>query len=110
MARDAIVTRFTKVGGGVTAHSHVRLQFRCLGNRSALILKPHQKQTNLFRARSYIATHGVLLVRIAMLKAACRHFLRYREKNFRGALEYSPVGRGLNMAKSVENDIIGIVG
>ena len=62
VARDPIVTRFTKVGGGVTAHSHVRLQFRCLGNRSALILKPHQKQTYLFRARSYIATHGVLLV------------------------------------------------
>ena len=29
----------------MTAHSHVRLQFRCLGNRSALTLKPHQKQT-----------------------------------------------------------------
>ena len=46
----------------MTAHSHVRLQFRCLGNRSAFILKPHQKQTYLFRARSYIATRGVLLV------------------------------------------------
>ena len=45
-----MVTRFTKVGGGVTAHSHVRLQFRYLGNRSALTLKPHQKQTYLFRA------------------------------------------------------------
>ena len=44
------------------AHSHVRFQFRCLGNRSALILKPHQKQTYLFRARSFIAKHGVLLV------------------------------------------------
>ena len=43
-----MVTRFTKVGGGVTAHSHVRLQFRYLGNRSALTLKPHQKQTYLF--------------------------------------------------------------
>ena len=57
-----MVTRFTKVGGGVTAHSHVRLQFRYLGNRSALTLKPHQKQTYLFRARSFIAKHGVLLV------------------------------------------------
>ena len=55
-----MVTRFTKVGGGVTAHSHVRLQFRYLGNRSALTLKPHQKQTYLFRARSFIAKHGVL--------------------------------------------------
>ena len=62
VVRDPIVTRFTKVGGGVTAHSHVRLQFRCLGNRSALTLKPHQKQTYLFRSRSFIAKHGVLLV------------------------------------------------
>ena len=62
VARDPIVTRFTKVGGGVTAHSHVRLQFRWLANRSASTLKPHQKQTYLIRARSYIATHGVLLV------------------------------------------------
>ena len=62
MARDPIVKRFTKVGGGVTAHSHVRVQFRCLGNHSALTLKPHQKQTYLFRARSYIAIQGVLLV------------------------------------------------
>ena len=43
-------------------HSHVRVQFRCLGNRWALALKPHQKQTYLFRARSFIAKHGVLLV------------------------------------------------
>ena len=57
-----MVTRFTKVGSGVTAHSHVRLQFRYLGNRSALTLKPHQKQTYLFQARSFIAKHGVLLV------------------------------------------------
>ena len=62
MVRDPIVTRFTKVGGGVTAHSHVRLKFRCLGNRSALTLKSHQKQTYLFRSRSFIAKHGVLLV------------------------------------------------
>ena len=41
-----MVTRFTKVGGGVTAHSHVRLQFRYLGNRSALTLKPHHLSTN----------------------------------------------------------------
>ena len=46
----------------MTAHSHVRVQFRCLGNHSALTLKPHQKQTYLFRARSYIAKQGVLLV------------------------------------------------
>ena len=46
----------------MTAHSHVRLQFRCLGNRSALTLKPHLKHTYLFRARSFIAKHGVLLV------------------------------------------------
>ena len=46
----------------MTVHSHVRLQFRYLGNRSALTLKPHQKQTYLFRARSFIAKHGVLLV------------------------------------------------
>ena len=31
----------------MTAHSHVRLQFRYLGNRSALTLKPHLKQTYL---------------------------------------------------------------
>ena len=46
----------------MTAHSHVRFKFRCLDNRSALKLKPHQKQTYLFRARSFIAKHGVLLV------------------------------------------------
>ena len=46
----------------MTAHSHVRLQFRCLGNRSALTLKPYQKETYLFRSRSFIAKHGVLLV------------------------------------------------
>ena len=46
----------------MTAHSHVRLQFRCLENRSALTLKPHQKHTYVFRARSFIAKHGVLLV------------------------------------------------
>ena len=51
----------------MTAHSHVRLQFRCLGNRSALTLKPHQKQTYLFRSRSFIAKHGVLLVVIVSL-------------------------------------------
>ena len=62
VARDPIVKRFTKVGGGVTAHSHVRVQFRYLGNHSALTLKPHQKQTYIFRARSYIAIQGVLLV------------------------------------------------
>ena len=50
MARGPIVTRFTRVGGGVTAHSHVRLQFRCLGNRWALTMKPHQKQTSLSRS------------------------------------------------------------
>ena len=52
----------------MTAHSHVRFQFRCPGNRSALTLKPHQKQTYLFRARSYIATHGVLLVIVTSCK------------------------------------------
>ena len=46
----------------MTAHSHVRVQFRCLGNHTALILKPYQKQTYLFRARSFIAIQGVLLV------------------------------------------------
>ena len=55
--------RLIKVGGEVTAHSHVLFKFRCLDNRSALTLKPHQKQTYLFRARSFIAKHGVLLVR-----------------------------------------------
>ena len=35
---------------GLTAHSHVRLQFRFLGNRWALTLKPHQKQTSLSRS------------------------------------------------------------
>ena len=64
VARDPKVTRFTRVGGGDIRwrHSHVRLQFRCLGNRWVLALKPHQKQTYLFRARSFIAKHGVLLV------------------------------------------------
>ena len=57
-----MVTKFIKVEGGVTAHSHVLFKFRCLDNRSALTLKPHQKQTYLFRARSFIAKHGVLLV------------------------------------------------
>ena len=61
LAIDPIVTRL-KVVGGVTAHLHMLLQFRCLGNYSALTLKPHQKQTYLFRARSFIAKHGVLLV------------------------------------------------
>ena len=45
-------------------HSHVRVQFRCLGNRWALALKPHQKQTYFFRAHSFIAKHGVLLVEV----------------------------------------------
>ena len=36
VARDPIVTRLTKIGGGVTEHSHVRFKFRCLDNRSAL--------------------------------------------------------------------------
>ena len=68
---NPIVTRFTRVGGGVTAHSHVRLQFRCLGNRWALTLKPHQnKLTYLFRARSFIAKHDVLLV-IMWCKTLC---------------------------------------
>ena len=44
VAGNPIVTRFTKIGDGVTAHSHVRLQFRCLGNRWALTLKPHQNR------------------------------------------------------------------
>ena len=71
VVRDPIVTRFTKVGCGATAHSHVRLQFRCLGNRrvSALTLKPHQKQTYLFRSRSFIAKHGVLLVQDSQMIA-----------------------------------------
>ena len=54
VAGDPIVTRFTRVGGGVTAHSHVRLQFRCLGNRWVLTLKPHQKQTYLSLSRSLV--------------------------------------------------------
>ena len=44
VAGDPIVTRFTRVGGGVTAHSHVRLQFRCLGNRWNIEATP---KTNL---------------------------------------------------------------
>ena len=67
--RFEFVTLFVKhpvkVGGAVTAHSHVLFKFRCLDNRSALTLKPHQKQTYLFRARSFIAKHGVLLVYIS---------------------------------------------
>ena len=51
----------------MTAHSHVRIQFRCLGNRRVLTLKPHQKQTYLFRARSFIAKEGVLLVYFVFL-------------------------------------------
>ena len=46
MVRDSIVTRFTKVEGGMTAHSHMRIQFRCLGNRSALTLKPATPKTD----------------------------------------------------------------
>ena len=38
----------------MTAHSHVRLQFRCLGNRWVLTLKPHQKQTYLSLSRSLV--------------------------------------------------------
>ena len=52
---------FTAVGGEVTAHSHVHFQFR-FGNRWALSLKSHQKEAYFFRARSFIAKHGVLLV------------------------------------------------
>ena len=63
VAGDPIVTRFTRVGGGVTAHSHVRLLFRCLGNRWAPTLKPHQKQTYLSLSCSLVhRQHGVLLV------------------------------------------------
>ena len=54
VAGDPIVTRFTRVGGGVTAHSHVRLQFRCLGNRWVLTLKRHQKQAYLSLSRSLV--------------------------------------------------------
>ena len=46
----------------MTAHSHVRFHFRYLRNRCALFLKPQQIQASLFRARSLIAKHGVLLV------------------------------------------------
>ena len=70
--RDPINTRFTNVGGGVTAHSHVRFKFRGLENRSALTLKQHQTQTYLFRARSFIiAKYGVLLV---IFSNICWHF------------------------------------
>ena len=58
----------------MTAHSHVRFQFRCLGNRSALTLKPHQKQTYLSRARSCIATHGVLLVYTTLYCTQSKYF------------------------------------
>ena len=89
-----MVTRFTKVGGGVTAHSHVRLQFRYLGNRSALTLKSHQKQTYLFQARSFIAKHGVLLVRATATtqrppSSAGSEFLSCKLKFLRGVSEFS---------------------
>ena len=64
VARYPNVTRFTKIGGWVTAHTHECLQFCCLGNRWALSLKSHQKQVYLFRARSFIAKQGVLMVNI----------------------------------------------
>ena len=35
--------RFAKVGCGVTAHTHVRLQFRCLGNAD---LRPESRTKN----------------------------------------------------------------
>ena len=57
----------------MTAHSHVRLQFRCLGNRSALTSKPYQKHTYLFRSRSFIAKHGVLLVYVQSPAVATQH-------------------------------------
>ena len=63
--------RFAKVGGGVTAYMHVRLQFRCLGNPRALSLKSHKKQVYLFRARSFIAKHGVLVVISTVPERAC---------------------------------------
>ena len=66
-------------------HSHVRVQFRCLGNRWALALKPHQKQTYLFRARSFIAKHGVLLV---LLAEQYRVAVRYLQMPFLNAYAY----------------------
>ena len=77
-----MVTRFTKVGGGVTAHSHVRLQFRYLRNRSALTLKSHQKQTYLFRARSFIAKHGVLLVLCSLM------YISYAFMGYKSSINY----------------------
>ena len=38
----------------MTAHSPVRLQFRRLGNRGVLTLKPHQKQTYRSLSRSLV--------------------------------------------------------
>ena len=66
VTRDPIVTRFTRVGGGVTTFARacpVSLSRKplCRG------IKSHQKQTYLFRACSFIAKHGVLLVGIVFV-------------------------------------------
>ena len=65
------------------------VQFRCLGNHSALTLKPHQKQTYLFRARSYIAIQGVLLV--TSEREARSEFLLIYTKNL--SMSGRPAGR-----------------
>ena len=61
VARDPIVTRFTRVEGGVTTFARA-----CPVSLSRKPLSPGieatPKQTYLFRARSFIAKHGVLLV------------------------------------------------
>ena len=57
---DWIFTRFKKFK--VKKFKVGCLEFRCLVSRWALSLKPRQQQADLFRARSFIAKHGVLLV------------------------------------------------
>ena len=63
VARDPIVTRFTRVGGGVTTFARA-----CPVSLSRKPLSPGIKATPktdfLFLARSFIAKHGVLLVGI----------------------------------------------
>ena len=97
VARYPNVTRFTKIGGWVTAHTHVRLQFRCHGNRWALSLKSHQKQVYFFRARSFIAKQGVLLVNIDCESLIFCEQIRGKTKNTtfsQNPLTLAPLGGG----------------
>ena len=54
LARDPIVMRFADVGGWVTARTHVRLQFRCLGSPWTRLFPEAASKTGLFLSPSLV--------------------------------------------------------